>query len=117
MATLPKPGARNDLEALKTARRHHSEAIAKAERASDEIARMREATGRPDYGRLTTLIGELSLHLAKVTRPLEEMWAIRAASGQLADDDLAERLAAVEAEVAELRYAQRNKQERLFPCD
>lgn len=111
MATPVKVGARNDLEALKRARRHHNEAVTKAERASDEIARMRESTGRPDYGRLTALVGELSLHLARVTRPLEEMWAIRAGAGQLADDDLAERLAALEAEMAEMRQVLRQHQE------
>lgn len=115
MATPVKVGARNDVNALKDARRYHGQAVAKTETAMREVERMKEGAGRPDYGPLTSTLGDLALSLSKVTKHLEEMWTIRALAGQVADSDLAERLAAVEAELAELRVAMRDEDERLFP--
>lgn len=105
MATAPKPGARNDLNALKDARRHAGEAVTSTERAMDELARMREGMGRPDYGKMDRLLGQLALNLAKVSKHLEEMWTLRAMARQsMEDDDMAARLADIEAQMRELMH-------------
>lgn len=102
MATPPKVGARNDLNALRDARRHHGTAVSKTERALNELRHMQERVGRPDYSVIAPLLGELALDLAKVKRHLDEMWTLREAAGMVVDDELAGRLAAVEAQLAEL---------------
>lgn len=105
MATAPKPGGYNDMDALRTARRATADASTTLERALDEVARMREHVGRPDYGRLERRLGELALQMAKTTTALEGMWTIR--SGSQRDprrtelEALEKRVAALEAERAQ----------------
>lgn len=98
MATAPKPGGYNDMNALRTARRATADAAATLERALDELARMREHVGRPDYGRLERRLGELALQMSKTTTALEEMWTIRSGAGRTELEALERRVAALEAE-------------------
>lgn len=101
MATQALPGGRNDLYALKEARRLHDEAAGRAKKAMEELEHMREGAGRPDYGRMSTLLGKLSLDLSAMSKHLEEMWVLRAVSGQF-DPQIGDRVAFVESQVAML---------------
>lgn len=102
MTTPVKVGARNDLFALKQARQYTASAVTTAEKAIDELARMRDAVGRPDYGRMHSYLSQLAIELAKTSKAQDEMWVIRELAGQTVDAALAARLADVEAQLAEL---------------
>ena len=110
MSTPVKVGARNDIFALKNARRLVGQAADDTERSLGEVMRMREAIGRPDYNRINHLLGKMAGTLAKASRELDEMYVIRANAGVLPETDLEEevarlkeRQAALEAELAEIK--------------
>lgn len=112
MSTPVKVGARNDIFALKNARRLVGQAADDTEKSLGEVMRMREAIGRPDYNRINHLLGKMAGTLAKVSRELDEMYVIRANAGVLDNTDLEERVASLEAQVAELTYKLEARHER-----
>lgn len=104
MTTPVKVGARNDVFALKNARRLVGQVADDTERSLAEIKRMREAMGRPDYNGINHLLGKMATTLLKASRELDEMYVIRASAGVMVQTDVEERLASLEAQVAELTY-------------
>lgn len=111
MATDPKPGARNDLEALKKARRFNREAAEIIEKGFNEVDHMVTRVGRPDYGPIKGILGQLSNLNAEVFSALDEMLTLRKKAGMVADTaqvtdkdvtELRDRLQAVEAQLAGL---------------
>ena len=76
MATQPEPGARNDLNARKDARRFTQSSQRNIERALDKVDRMHEGLGRPDYSHIAKLLGQLALDLSKASSSLDEMWVL-----------------------------------------
>ena len=69
----------------------------------DEVARMREQIGRPDYSVLVQTLGQQAIVLSKVSSAPEEMWVIRAQAARAQDDDvLMQRLASLEMQLAAL---------------
>lgn len=102
MATEVKVGGRNDAYALKQARLHRKEAFYGAESALREVGHMREAVGRPDFNRITSLLGELIANLSKTGTCLEEMMVIRAEAGQGGDAQVDDRIAFLEKRVESL---------------
>lgn len=101
MATQSQPGKRNDTAALARARQNNQEAITKLRSALIEIDSMRQAMGRPNYDSLLLLTSALSIALTETSSALTEMHNIREAIK--AEERAGERIALLEAEVAELR--------------
>jgi hypothetical protein len=95
-------GARNDVVALREARQQVGEGRQLTARVLDEIGRMREQVGRPDYGKVERLLGQLALRLAKTSEAMEEMWSIRLHARQVEEEGLDMRLTALEASMAAL---------------
>lgn len=103
MATPVKVGARNDLTALKDARRFAGDATIQVERAITRVGHMREGMGRPDYGPLDRTLGEIALSVSKINVSIEKLWVTRAQAGLTNEEELVERLSIVEAELQSLK--------------
>lgn len=104
MATDPKPGARNDLYALKEARRFNNAATDDIEQALKELQKMKEAVGRPNFEMLTTLLSQLSVNQSRIASNLNEMWLLREKSKQAsaAEDQLRDRVESLERQLSQM---------------
>lgn len=103
MATEVKVGGKNDLYALREARRLRNEAWNKVDSAIRHLNFIREAGGRGDIAGVVALLGNTMVDLAKVNRHHDEMLNIREQNGVVEVTALEERVVTLEAQMAELQ--------------
>lgn len=90
------------IECLKQARESTDMALTMLDAMTDELCRMEQAPGQPNYSNAYALLTKLAVCNAIVSKNLEEMWALRAQAGQVADNELQERVTALEAQIEQL---------------